>query len=163
MKRLLLAPNATTHFFNNGIMAMTLPPTSLPEDHVSKNQLIYWSGLNQIVASLLEVWRTTSSCGWLKTSTTGCVRFNSRVLHWVEPHCSAEERTPEASIMVVLLCVFVHVCVCVYWYREPGQYSTHLVVLQIPQQDDSDSSHDPRFLYKCDIRMLLLAILFHKF
>ena len=70
--------------------------------------------------------RTIVSCGWLKTSTTELLRFSSRVLHWVEPHCSAEERTPEASIMVVLLCVCVCVCVCVYWYREPGQYSTHL-------------------------------------
>ena len=66
------------------------------------------------ISSLCISWkrdiRTVVSCGWLKTSTTGCVRFSSRVLHWVEPHCSAEERTPEASIMVVLLCV----CVCAY-------------------------------------------------
>ena len=47
-------------------------------------------------------------------STTGFVRFKSRVLHWAGPHCSAEDRMGEASLMVVLLCVCVCVCVCVY-------------------------------------------------
>ena len=40
------------------------------------------------------------------------MRFKFRVLHREEPHCSAEERTGEASLVVVVLCVCV-LCMCV--------------------------------------------------
>ena len=105
----------------------------------------------QLQNSIFTDIRTIVSCEWLKTCTTELLRFSSRVLHWVEPHCSAEERTPEASIMVVLLCVCV--CMCVLLVQR-----TRSILYSSGSPSDSPtrwlrySSHDPNFVcvYNCD-------------